>query len=148
MEQLKKLWAAIDDRKELKERVSDLEFLLEMANSENFILKQKRERKAIPVAGFDDLQHEPTDANNRSGYVERVDEFYTDVLQKKLYTAIAEIRELYGNVYMDAQGMGITRAEYDWFVRGMEAGMFKIDEWCRTLQSERNSILQERENNK
>jgi len=102
----------------------------------------------IPIAGFDDLTYEPIDAENRQGYIERVDEFYTDILQKKLYVSISQLRELYGNAYMESLGVNVSRGEYDWFTRGMEAGLFKIDEWCNTLKSERASILQENENNK
>jgi len=105
----------------------------------------KEKKLTIPVLGFDSMDGEPTDTNDRRGYVERVDEFYTDILQGKLKDSIGQVRELYGSALMEGN-LGIPRSEYDWFVRGIEAGLFKINEWCVTLQAERNSVLQDKEN--
>ena len=91
----------------------------------------------LQVAGFDDLSHEPTDAKERMQYAARVGEFYEEVLKDKIRTSIAEIRETLAAV---GTGGGLpqnmTRSEYDYLLRGMEAGLWKIHDWATILQGE------------
>jgi hypothetical protein len=93
-------------------------------------------RNVIPVAGFDNLAHEPTDAKERVAYAARVGSFYDDVLRDKVRTSIAEIRELLSSGSMVAGLHNMERGQYDSFLRGMEAGLWKIHEWAITLQGE------------
>lgn len=99
----------------------------------------------IPVAGFDSIDNEPTDTKTRASYCERVDSFYEDILKDKLYTSIAEVRELYGDINIRG-GLNLDRESYDWFVRGLESGLFKINEWCVLLSAEHQAQLQDKEN--
>lgn len=91
----------------------------------------------LQVSGFDDLSHEPTDAKERMQYAARVSEFYEEILKNKIRTSIAEIRESLAAV---GTGFGLpqnmTRTEYDFLLRGMEAGLWKIHDWATLLQGE------------
>lgn len=97
----------------------------------------EKQSKLIFVAGFDDLSHEPTDTEARKKYAAQVSEFYEDVLKAKIRTSIAEIRESLAAV---GTGVGLpqnmTRTEYDFLLRGMEAGLWKIHDWATLLQGE------------
>jgi len=93
-------------------------------------------RNSVPVAGFDDLSHEPIDAKERVAYAARVGSFHEDILRDKVRTSVAEIRELLASGSMVAGLHTMKRSEYDAFLRGMEAGLWKIHEWATTLQGE------------
>jgi hypothetical protein len=64
-----------------------------------------------------------------------------------LITSIADIRELLSNIHV-ANGFpqNMQRNEYDFFLRGMEAFAWKINEWAISLQGERREVLQDKEN--
>lgn len=117
------------DLRAANERVRELERLIR-ENTE-------KQTNMIYVAGFDDLSHEPTDAAERKKYAAQVSEFYEDVLKAKIRTSIAEIREMLAAV---GTGVGLpnnmTRSEYDFLLRGMEAGLWKIHDWAIILQGE------------
>lgn len=91
----------------------------------------------IPISGFDDLSHEPTDEKERVQYAGRVSEFYDDILKDKIRTSIAEIREMIAAVGISAGlPQNMTRSEYDYLLRGMEASLWKIHDWATILQGE------------
>lgn len=113
--------------------------------AENVSLKMRIEKleadlqkSPIPLAGFDSLDIEPSDTNERIAYAAQVDEFHESILKKKLYISIAEIRELLGKFVFDQRGLphNMTRVEFDFFLRGMEAGLWKIHDWATRLQGE------------
>jgi len=111
----------------------DKALLLERLRRED---AERARRNSIPVAGFDDLAHEPIDAKERVAYAARVGSFHEDILRDKVRTSVAEIRELLASGSMVAGLHTMERSEYDAFLRGMEAGMWKIHEWAVVLQGE------------
>lgn len=111
--------------------------------------KHLRVEDGILIAGFDDTECEPTDEKERKAYISEVDAFFESVLGPKLKVSIAEVRQQLG--YLDSKAaheLGLTREQYDYALRGMEAMAWKIHEWAVGLQAERRSNLQEEENNK
>lgn len=103
------------------------------------LLKEKTSRQTnkIFVSGFDDLSHEPTDTTAREQYAGRVGEFYDDILKAKISTSIAEIRHSLAAVGTEfVLPYTMTRSEYDYFLRGIEAGLWKINDWAVLLQGE------------
>ena len=106
------------------------------------LLKKENElpKLSIPVAGLDTTDLEPTDDTKRKEYCIEVDNFFEFILRDKLKTSIADIRGLLSNVGMQ-EGIPINmpRSEYDSFLRGMEASMWKLYDWCLLMQSERKS---------
>jgi len=94
--------------------------------------------RMVPLAGFDDLSHEPTDTKARMQYAATVGEFYDSILKVKIRTSVAEVRELLSNVGF-TEGIPVanmSRDQYDFFLRGMEAGLWKIHEWATLIQAE------------
>lgn len=112
-----------------KERINSLSRQLEE--------KTKNQSNLIFVSGFDDLSHEPTDAKERERYASEVSDFYERTLKAKIRTSIAEVRESLAALSI---GVGLpqnmTREQYDFTLRGMEAGFWKIHEWATILQGE------------
>jgi len=105
--------------------------------SELRVLQAKNKREAIRVPGFDDMSHEPTDEKQRKEYAARVTEFNTDILKPKIKTSIAEVRELLSSVgYISGMPPNMSREQYDFFLRGMEAMGWKIHDWAATLEAE------------
>lgn len=99
--------------------------------------KNEKNKISIPVSGFDDLMHEPSDTKERQQYAMRVSEFYDDILSQKIYTSISEIRQLLATVGVEVGlPQNMTRNEYDFFLRGMEAGLWKVHDWATILQGE------------
>jgi hypothetical protein len=133
---------------ELRDRNIVLEKEASFYKEMNKILSDSQKRnKIITVVGFDDNEAEPIDAVARKEYVKEVDIFYDNILKKKLTTSIADIRELLSNIHV-ANGFpqNMQRDQYDYFLRGMEAFAWKINEWATTLQGERREVLQDKEN--
>lgn len=104
------------------------------------ILKENIERAGMPkiyVSGFDSTDHEPTDAKERLVYAGQVSSFYDEILREKIRVSIADIRQALAAV---GTGFGLpqnmTRTEYDFLLRGMEAGLWKIHDWATLLQGE------------
>lgn len=107
-----------------------------------------RPHPPVPIAGFDSLECEPTDSIARKSYIGEVDVFFESILKDKLRVTVGEIRnELAKLNSQSAHELGLTRLEYDSFMRGMEAMAWKMHDWCVTLQGERREVLQEQENN-
>ena len=103
--------------------------------------------KDVPLAGFDDLTVEPRFGETRQAYIGMVGEFFETVLHTKLKVSIAEIRDLLSNIgRQEGTPLHLSRTEYDFFLRGMEAGLWKIHDWCTNLQAERRQSLQDKEN--
>lgn len=97
--------------------------------------KSKRGDK-IQVAGFDNMDLEPTDEKERVSYAAQVDEFYQNILRDKIYTSIGDIRQLLSLASASPGFERVPRAQYDFFLRGMEAGLWKIVDWVEGLQAE------------
>lgn len=114
---------------------------------QELLSKEEVKKKDIPVAGFDNTDAEPVDSDKRKAYVTEVDIFYDFALKDKLKTSIADIREMLSNIHV-ARGFpqNMQRNEYDFFLRGMEAMAWKMDEWAITCQGERRENLQDKEN--
>ena len=122
---------------ELRKRIGEYEVELSHLKKQVTIVGKQT---TIPVAGFDDLSIEPTDEKQRKIYAARVDEFYEDILKKKIQVSIAEVRELLSAVgYTHNLPPNMTRDQYDFFLRGIEAFAWKIHEWATTLQGELRS---------
>lgn len=101
------------------------------------LLQGTRKENMVPVAGFDDLSHEPIDSKERMRYAGSVSDFYDSILKVKIRTSVAEIRELLSNVgFIEGVPHNINRNQYDFFLRGMEAGLWKISQWAEMLQAE------------
>lgn len=126
---------------DLKIKEKELSFQKEI----NKILQDRS--RIVTVVGFDDNESEPIDPAKRVEYIKDVDIFYDNILKKKLTTSIADIRELLSNIHV-ANGFpqNMQRNEYDFFLRGMEAFAWKINEWAINLQGERRQSLQDKEN--
>lgn len=100
----------------------------------------------IPIAGFDSLNSEPRDQEVRKQFINEVVYAYDNYFEKKFRETIGEVRELLSAANTESGlPQNMTRAEYDWFVRGIEAGIWKIDTWCNLLRSERSQQLQDNE---
>lgn len=98
---------------------------------------QSKKKITVPLVGFDSTSFEPTDTSARIGYLGQVDEFYEGILKDKLRGSIAEIRELLAGAVIDRSlPQNMTREQYDFLLRGMEAGLWKINDWAITLQGE------------
>jgi len=99
-------------------------------------------RKSIPIAGFDELYPEPFDPKERRKYAANVAEFHEEVLKTKIRMSVGEIRGLLANVgampgFSEGFPTGVvTRDQYDFFLRGMEAGLWKINDWAESLSAE------------
>lgn len=128
-------------KEDLYKKEKELQFQKEI----NEILSKRS--KIVTVVGFDDNDAEPNDLAKRIEYVKEVDVFYDNILKKKLTTSIADIRELLSNIHV-ANGFpqNMQRDQYDYFLRGMEAFAWKINEWAINLQGERRQSLQDKEN--
>jgi hypothetical protein len=134
----------LPDYNEYMVRTSGLATQLKEANDRvRFLegqLKENTERLGMPkiyVSGFDSLAHEPSDTKERLVYASQVTEFYEQILREKIRVSIAEIRESLAAV---GPGHGLppnmTRTEYDFLLRGMEAGLWKIHDWAIMLEAE------------
>lgn len=97
---------------------------------------------SVPISGLDSTDSEPTDEAKRKEYCIEVDNFFEMILKDKLITSIADFRGLLSNVGMQ-EGIptNMPRSEYDSFLRGMEASMWKLHGWCLLMQAERKSYL-------
>lgn len=94
-------------------------------------------KPTIPTVGFDDTHVEPQDTKSRRQYCADVKVFYDNILNSKIKNAVAETRHLLSNVRMDENMPShMTRSEYDYFVRGMEAGFWAINDWAIHLSGE------------
>lgn len=115
----------------------------ELENSVETLTRRQTLGDAFPVAGFDSLNFEPTDTASRREMANEISMCYETYLEDKFKGSIGEIRQLLSAAHPEV-GMptNMTRAEYDWFVRGMEAGILKIDRWCTLMQSERLEGIQ------
>lgn len=111
-----------------KKRIAELE--------DRLILKEAAHKMRIPIAGFDNMDLEPTDEKERISYAAQVDEFYQNILKDKIYTSIGDIRQLLALASKSPGFEGVPRNEYDFFLRGMEAGLWKISDWVEGLQAE------------
>jgi hypothetical protein len=116
------------------------------------IQKQLRFHKAshhdVPIAGFDELNDEPSSGKKRDAYVGDVVKFYNNILHRKIKVSIAEIRQLLSNIgRQEGTPLDMSRVEYDMFLRGMEAFAWKINDWAMVLDAERKQGLQDKENN-
>ncbi len=111
-----------------KKRITELE--------DRLILKEAAHKMRIPIAGFDNMDLEPTDDKERTSYAAQVDEFYQNILKDKIYTSIGDIRQLLALASKSPGFEGVPRSEYDFFLRGMEAGLLKIVDWVEVLQGE------------
>lgn len=119
------------ENKKLRDRVFDLTFELENARS------KKREDRSVLIAGFDTLDYEPTDAKERKAYAATVAEFFDTILKEKIKSGVASTRAALSSVgYEVGTPPNMTRTEYDHFLRGIEAGLWKIHDWCTVLQAE------------
>jgi hypothetical protein len=104
------------------------------------LLKENIERIGMPkiyVSGFDGVEPEPSDPKERRMYAGRVSSFYEEILREKIRVSIADIRQALAAV---GTGFGLpqnmTRTEYDFLLRGMEAGLWKIHDWVVVLEGE------------
>lgn len=98
---------------------------------------QKQRDFLVPIAGFDSLEIEPLDQKERLRYAGMVSEFHDTILKAKIRTSVAEVRELLSNVgFTEGVPMNMSRDQYDFFLRGIEAGLWKIHEWASGLQAE------------
>ncbi len=103
--------------------------------------------KDVPIAGFDDLTTEPIEGKSRQAYIERVSNFFDDILHRKIKVSIAEIRELLSNIgRQEGTPLHLSRTEYDMFLRGMEAAFWKLNDWATGLSAERKQTLQDKAN--
>ena len=117
-------------------------YQIEIINLENerdnlYVKVQKNKKREVPVAGFDDLSAEPQDTKERRQYCADVQVFYDNILHSKIKNAVAETRHLLSNVNKDENmPSNMSRSEYDFFVRGMEAGFWAINDWAVRLSGE------------
>lgn len=83
--------------------------------------EQKKNRRVIDTSIGD---VEPSDGAARASYVASASNFYTGILEKKLMQMIAQIREEMDTV-SNPIPYGMTRAEYDHYLRGT-SNAFKL----------------------
>lgn len=96
--------------------------------------KRRAEFLSIPIDPFDSFEDEPGTGDERKRYVAEVDDFYERILKKKIGSSVGRIRQLLAS---PVQEYATTdRLEYDAFVRGMEAGLWKIHDWATVIQAE------------
>jgi len=134
--------------KDTQDYVNELKEELSQQKQINKVITDSKSRYSIvTVVGFDDNECEPSDPAKRAEYVKEVDIFYDNILKKKLTTSIADLRDMLSNIHV-ANGFpqNMQRNEYDFFLRGMEAMAWKMNEWAVTLQGERRESLQDKEN--
>ncbi len=111
-----------------KKRIAELEGKL--------ILREESQKMSIPIAGFDNFLIEPAEPDTRKAYAAQVDEFYNNILNAKIKISIGEIRQLLALASVSPGFEHVPRNQYDFFLRGMEAGLWKINDWAQTLQGE------------
>lgn len=130
----------------LRNEVTETQFALKASEELIRRLEQRNDnlewqlnfkKHSIPVVGFDEISNEPSDTKARRQYCADVKIFHDNILQSKIKGAIAETRNLLSNMSIDS-GMpkDIPRAEYDAFLRGMEAGFWSINDWAERLSAE------------
>lgn len=106
-------------------------------------IEQSRKKDPITlVAGFDSTEVEPQDAKERLEYCEQVFIFYENILKEKLRAQIAKIRQDLALI-QGQEAYGLSRDQYDFLLRGMEAQCWALDEWCQLRAAERRSVLSE-----
>lgn len=116
---------------------------LEVAKLKKSLEKKNTYLDEVPVAGFDSMDSEPADYEQRRSYVNTMVEAYRVGVKDKLKTTVAETRKLLSNMSTEP-GVpdSMSRSEYDYFVRGMEAMAIKMNSWFTLLESEQASRLQ------
>jgi hypothetical protein len=110
------------------------------------ILFQQTSHRDVPLAGFDNLDIEPSEPAKRKQYIADVTIFFDKILHIKLKTSIAEVRELLSNIgRQEGTPLSLSRVEYDMFLRGMEAAFWKMHDWAISLDAESKQELQDKE---
>lgn len=105
---------------------------------------ERRARKNISVidAGVEDPA--PSEDATRYEYAISVSNFYKDILEKKLRHMIALVREQQDMIYAEVP-QGMTRSEYDNFLRGTSNAFRLLMDWGELMSGEVSRI--ELENN-
>jgi len=109
---------------------------------------ERNKTRGIPlrlISGIDDTEVEPSDTKEREEYTAQVQLFYDNILDAKLRSSIARVRQQLAQVGGQGQ-YEMTREQFDHFLRGMEAMAWSLREWCETLSAERRAALQDKEN--
>lgn len=122
---LQKIFALSAENRRLKDTEARLE-------SEKNILKQ---RFNVGIPGVSIFSGEPLDEKNREAFVGDVHIFFDEILKKKIENLVAEVRQELASITSGSQ-YGITRNDYDWFLRGTENALWKLYEWGETLSGE------------
>jgi hypothetical protein len=121
---------------------------LQLSEIKQQLLFQQASHKDIPVSGFDDLEVEPITGKKRQKYIADVTTFFDNILHRKIKSSIAEIRGLLSNIgRQEGTPLSMSRVEYDMFLRGMEASLWKMHDWAINLDAERKQDLIDKENN-
>lgn len=121
--------------------IADLRRANEILKFENAALlkSQRKPLKVIDPAAADPV---PTDINARKDYVEKFCNLYKDFLEGKLIHLIAQVREDLDwngwNDYAHPEGLpnGMTRSEYDAYLRGTSNSLKLLIEYGNQLESE------------
>lgn len=123
------------------EIIKDLRRENEILRFENIAL-EKTQRRPIMVVDPATADPVPTDINERKKYVETFCNLYVDFLEKKLIHLIAEVREELDwsgwNDYNHSNGLpnGMTRDQYDAYLRGTSNAYRNLMEYGRQMKSE------------
>lgn len=100
----------------------------------------------IGIAGVSVFSDEPIDEKNRENYVGEVHDFYDKFLKKKIILLISEIREELAALSSSSPPQ-VRRDHYDWFLRGGENMLWKLNEWGETLSGEHQQNIINRTTN-
>jgi hypothetical protein len=111
----------------------DLENALQRTTEKYYVLK-KLYRLGLP--GIHVFEHDPQDTETRQRYVAEVSFFFEAYLQNKIHALIVDVRAQLAQAALNGSPPGMSRSEYDTYLRGTENALWLIHEWAETLSGE------------
>lgn len=116
----------VREKRDLENKVSLLE--TEFARLKNSY------RLGLP--GIHVFEHDPQDTETRERYVAEVSFFFEAYLQNKIQALIVDVRAQLAQATLNGSPPGMSRLEYDTYLRGTENALWLIHEWGETLSGE------------
>lgn len=115
-----------------------------IVNLRNEILRLKAEnlrkdaliRKNVEVLDPRSADPEPQDTTSRRDYVAQVANFFDGIGERKVLHMIAEVRERLDDVWISVPPTGMSRYDYDNFLRGTSNAFKILLDWADIMRGE------------
>lgn len=117
------------------EKISTLETEILRLKAEG-MGKDAQIRKTVRVLDPRSADPEPTDINARKEYVAEVANFFDGIGEKKVLHMIATVREQLDDVWTSGPPPGMTRYDYDNFLRGTSNAFKVLLDWADLMRGE------------